>query len=277
MVQYRKSKKVGPFRLTVSQRGISTSVGAGPVRISRGADGRVRRTVRIPGTGIYDTKVVGGQNPAPATAPAQVNTLVANLFVQLGKLFFYLFVLGFILSVVTGNLAVGFGIAGGIFVALLVYMAVQLAPLVFQIAGRKAATVGPRPQASKVHQRAGQASPEREPERTREELEADAQAAEAEAQAAQARARAIRLRIEAQDSAKSQGTAKPPPVQHNSEPPKGCRVPESPRKAAVTKPRNSPARPNGLRLGDRVRVVAPGDDYLKVGTVTRILDDGELT
>jgi hypothetical protein len=60
MVQYRKSKKVGPLRFTVSQRGISASIGAGPLRISHGADGKVRRTVRVPGTGIYDTKVVGG-------------------------------------------------------------------------------------------------------------------------------------------------------------------------------------------------------------------------
>lgn len=58
MVQYRRRKKVGPFRFTFSQRGISTSFGAGPFRISKGADGKVRRTVRIPGTGIYDTKVV---------------------------------------------------------------------------------------------------------------------------------------------------------------------------------------------------------------------------
>ena len=62
MVKYRKSKKAGPFRFTVSQRGISTSVGYGPLRISHGADGKTRRTVRVPGTGIYDTKVVGGQS-----------------------------------------------------------------------------------------------------------------------------------------------------------------------------------------------------------------------
>jgi hypothetical protein len=58
MVQYRRRKKVGPFRFTVSQRGISTSFGAGPLRISKGADGKIRRTIRIPGAGIYDTKVV---------------------------------------------------------------------------------------------------------------------------------------------------------------------------------------------------------------------------
>jgi Protein of unknown function (DUF4236) len=58
MVQFRKRTKIGPFRVTMSQRGISTSVGIGAFRISKGADGKIRRTIRIPGTGIYDTTVV---------------------------------------------------------------------------------------------------------------------------------------------------------------------------------------------------------------------------
>jgi Protein of unknown function (DUF4236) len=60
VVQYRKRKKVGPFRFTVSKRGISTSVGTRAFRISKGADGKIRRTIRVPGTGIYDTKAVKG-------------------------------------------------------------------------------------------------------------------------------------------------------------------------------------------------------------------------
>jgi hypothetical protein len=59
MVTFRKSKKVGPFRFTLSNRGVSTSVGGGPLRISRAADGKLRRTVRVPGLGLYDTKVIG--------------------------------------------------------------------------------------------------------------------------------------------------------------------------------------------------------------------------
>lgn len=57
--------------------------------------------------------------------------------------------------------------------------------------------------------------------------------------------------------------------------PSAARTP--PRKATQAKRRNSPARANGLRLGDRVQVVAPGDDsHLKVGTVKRILDNGDV-
>lgn len=61
MVQFRKSKKFGPVRLTASKKGLGISAGGGPFRVSRGADGKTRRTVRVPGTGIYDTKVVGGK------------------------------------------------------------------------------------------------------------------------------------------------------------------------------------------------------------------------
>ena len=62
MVQFRKYKKSGPFRFTLSQKGLSTSVGGGRFRLSLGADGRARRTVRVPGAGLYDTKTIGGGN-----------------------------------------------------------------------------------------------------------------------------------------------------------------------------------------------------------------------
>jgi Protein of unknown function (DUF4236) len=65
VASYRRSKKVGPLRFTVSQRGISTSIGGGPLRFSHGADGKVRRTIRAPGTGFYDTRVVGGKTSSP--------------------------------------------------------------------------------------------------------------------------------------------------------------------------------------------------------------------
>ena len=45
---FRKSKKVGPFRFTLSKRGVSTSSGAGPVRVSRSSTGRRTTSVRLP-------------------------------------------------------------------------------------------------------------------------------------------------------------------------------------------------------------------------------------
>jgi Protein of unknown function (DUF4236) len=70
VVQYRKSEKVGPIRLTASKSGISASVGYGPFRVTRRADGRYQRTARLPGTGIRDTRVIGGQlkNSSPSAA-----------------------------------------------------------------------------------------------------------------------------------------------------------------------------------------------------------------
>ncbi|KKF02902.1 hypothetical protein A5739_24290 [Mycobacterium colombiense] len=60
-MQFRKTKTLGPFRFTLTQRGLSVSAGAGPLRFSRAADGTVRRTLRLPGTGIWNTKVVRRQ------------------------------------------------------------------------------------------------------------------------------------------------------------------------------------------------------------------------
>jgi hypothetical protein len=57
-IQWRKSKTFGGLRLTAGKRGVSTSIGWGPFRISLGSDRKVRRTVRVPGTGIYETKII---------------------------------------------------------------------------------------------------------------------------------------------------------------------------------------------------------------------------
>ena len=105
MVQYRKSKNVGPLRFTASKRGVSTSVGYGPFRVTRRADGRYQRTARLPGTGIRDTRVIGSQRQAPASAQP-------NIPVQLGKLILCLLGLGIIISLLSGSLAIGFGIVG---------------------------------------------------------------------------------------------------------------------------------------------------------------------
>ena len=47
---FRKSIKIGPVRLTASTRGLSASLGLGPVRLSR-SRGRSTTTLRVPGTG----------------------------------------------------------------------------------------------------------------------------------------------------------------------------------------------------------------------------------
>lgn len=69
----RKSFKVMPgVRMTVTPRGVSTSVGVNGARITASSRGRVTRTVGIPGSGLSHTKTVrqGGSRPSPARAPA---------------------------------------------------------------------------------------------------------------------------------------------------------------------------------------------------------------
>jgi hypothetical protein len=74
-MQFRKTKTFGGLRFSLSKKGVAVSVGAGPLRVGVGADGKVRRTVRAPGTGLYDTKVIGSVRPSktkPRAAPKTV-------------------------------------------------------------------------------------------------------------------------------------------------------------------------------------------------------------
>jgi hypothetical protein len=56
---FRRSKKVGPLRITASKRGLSVSGGAGGVRSSKSTTGRRTSTVRVPGTGVFWRKSKG--------------------------------------------------------------------------------------------------------------------------------------------------------------------------------------------------------------------------
>ncbi len=58
--QWRKSKSLlgGLVRLNFSRRGIGVSVGVPGCRLSFGADGKRRRTLSIPGTGLRKQEVV---------------------------------------------------------------------------------------------------------------------------------------------------------------------------------------------------------------------------
>ena len=58
-LRFRKSIRIGKLaRINISKWGIGASVGAPGFRIGMGADGKVRRTVGIPGTGVYHTEVI---------------------------------------------------------------------------------------------------------------------------------------------------------------------------------------------------------------------------
>ena len=72
--RFRKSKKVGPFRINMSQKGIGWSVGVKGLRYTKKAGGGSRVTATIPGTGISyvtDSKKPSRQSRPEITTPDQ--------------------------------------------------------------------------------------------------------------------------------------------------------------------------------------------------------------
>lgn len=67
--RFRKSTKIGPFRLNFSKRGIGWSVGAGGIRYTHRADGRRTVTSTIKGTGLSYVTDLGKAKPKPKSAP----------------------------------------------------------------------------------------------------------------------------------------------------------------------------------------------------------------
>jgi hypothetical protein len=57
---YRKSVKVGPFRINLSNRGVGYSVGVKGFRVGVSARGRTYSSASIPGTGI-SYRTTGGK------------------------------------------------------------------------------------------------------------------------------------------------------------------------------------------------------------------------
>ncbi|MGN6385371.1 MAG: DUF4236 domain-containing protein, partial [Verrucomicrobiota bacterium] len=49
---YRKSVRVGPFRVNLSKSGVGYSVGTGGFRVGQSARGRRYSSFNIPGTGV---------------------------------------------------------------------------------------------------------------------------------------------------------------------------------------------------------------------------------
>ena len=64
--RYRKSLNLGPFRLNFSKSGIGYSVGGKFARVTKKADGGMRTTSTIPGTGISHVKEYGAKQTGAA-------------------------------------------------------------------------------------------------------------------------------------------------------------------------------------------------------------------
>lgn len=75
--RYRKSINFGPFRLNVSKSGIGYSVGVKGYRITKKANGGIRKTVSIPGTGISHVTEIPASEVAAAKKSATRKTVPA--------------------------------------------------------------------------------------------------------------------------------------------------------------------------------------------------------
>lgn len=60
--RFRKSKKIGPFRINLSKSGVGWSVGGKGFRYTKRADGKTQKTYSIPGTGISYVEVDKNKN-----------------------------------------------------------------------------------------------------------------------------------------------------------------------------------------------------------------------
>ena len=69
---FRKSKKLGPFNVSASKRGLSASIGGRAVRLTKGAGKQdLRLTLTLPGTGIrYTGKIADWSSGVPVRAPS---------------------------------------------------------------------------------------------------------------------------------------------------------------------------------------------------------------
>jgi hypothetical protein len=74
--RFRRSAKLGPFRLNLSKSGLGWSVGNRFVRIGKRSDGRVVQTVSLPGTGLSEQHTIGGSRSVPVRRSSGCGALV---------------------------------------------------------------------------------------------------------------------------------------------------------------------------------------------------------
>lgn len=68
--RFRRSAKLGPFRLNFSKSGIGISAGVKGFRVGRAADGRSYTSASIPGTGLYNRQYSGKSSGVRTSKPS---------------------------------------------------------------------------------------------------------------------------------------------------------------------------------------------------------------
>lgn len=61
-MRFRKSVKLGPVRVNLSKSGVGYSVGNKFFRVTKKADGGVRKTATLPGTGISHVEEISSED-----------------------------------------------------------------------------------------------------------------------------------------------------------------------------------------------------------------------
>lgn len=75
-LRFRKSFGKGPLRVTISNKGVSTSVGVKGARVTKKANGKVSTTVGVPGTGLSYTSTSKSKKKSNVTAPNKENNKI---------------------------------------------------------------------------------------------------------------------------------------------------------------------------------------------------------
>jgi hypothetical protein len=89
MVGFRRSKRVGPFRISASKTGMSISGGVKGARVSVNSKGQAHRTTSIPSTGFYSRKRIGGvsrRNSNSASGGSAGTTIQVSKAIKAGRL-----------------------------------------------------------------------------------------------------------------------------------------------------------------------------------------------
>lgn len=61
---FRKSTKIGPLRITASKSGLSYSIGTKGFRVTKQANGKIRKTYSIPRTGLSYSETISSSKPS---------------------------------------------------------------------------------------------------------------------------------------------------------------------------------------------------------------------
>jgi hypothetical protein len=84
---FRRSVRLGPFRINLSKSGVGGSVGIPGVRVGKDAKGRTYQQTSVPGTGIYRRDYSGSSTQHGNPVWKYVTVVVAVLLAGLRILF----------------------------------------------------------------------------------------------------------------------------------------------------------------------------------------------